>query len=69
MNIFILLLVNYIVGGYAVYRIFRDTNRSFKVNGFGLYIFKYTGKTLIKWSIIVSLLTMPLQFLLGYFKV
>jgi len=69
MNTILLLIVNYIFGGYAVYRIFRDTTRCFQVNGFGLYIFKYACLTLIKWGFFISLITMSLQLILGYFKI
>jgi len=54
MNTILLLIVSCVVGGYAMYRIIADTGKAIRLNGFGLYIFKYTCITVVKWAFFSS---------------
>ena len=60
----IALLLNYIVGGYAIYRMGKEMSMCYKVNGFGFYFVKFNVLTLVKWAVIVSLITRVVCFLI-----
>jgi hypothetical protein len=60
----ITLILNYIVGGYALYRIAKEINLCYKINGFGLYLIKFHVITLVKWAVIIAIVQNLFHFIL-----
>ena len=69
MNIMYLitLLFNYIVGGYALYRVWKEVSSCYKVNGFGIYLIKFQLITLLKWAVILAIIQSLFHFIITKF--
>lgn len=61
--IWINLLVNYIVGGYALYKVVNEIKTCYKINGFGIYFLKFNFFALMKWMAIIAIVQKLVQFI------